>query len=78
MSSVASLCITLQGSSTSIFNEKNGIDRAITVHKTACEYPTSAEWGSIGAAALLVRALRMTVTETRRALGIVSYHGSWS
>lgn len=78
MSSVASLCITLQGSSTSTFSEKTGIDRALILHKTACNYPTPATLGSIGAAALWVRAPGMTVTETRHALGIVGYHSSWS
>ncbi len=47
----------------------------ISLHASACDYHTSGAWGAIAAAAIGARMLKLTVPQTREALGIAEYHG---
>jgi 2-methylcitrate dehydratase PrpD len=48
---------------------------ATALHQTACDYHTSGSWSALGAAAVAARALGLTPSQTRHALGIAEYHG---
>lgn len=48
---------------------------AVALHQTACDYHTSGAWGTLGATAMVARALALDTAQTRHALGIAEYHG---
>ncbi|MFN8487738.1 MAG: MmgE/PrpD family protein [Caldilineaceae bacterium] len=47
----------------------------IALHATACDYHTSGAWNALGCAAVGARHLRLSVEQTRHALGIAEYNG---
>jgi 2-methylcitrate dehydratase PrpD len=52
-----------------------GTRAGIALHRTASEYHTSGAWVALACAALGARALGLTQTQTREAMGIAEYHG---
>jgi 2-methylcitrate dehydratase PrpD len=48
---------------------------AAVQHATVADYHASGSWGAVGVAAVGARALGLTESETREALGIAEYHG---
>lgn len=47
----------------------------VALHATACDYHTSGAWNALAAAALVARALKLDIHQTREALGTAEYFG---
>jgi 2-methylcitrate dehydratase PrpD len=52
-----------------------GARLAIVQHDTCPDYHTSGSWGAVAAAAAAARLMRLSIEQTRHALGIAEYHG---